>query len=48
MFPGRILSNLSERLEHLLTSLLVLTVLIGTYGGCILLARLLIALGWAA
>ena len=37
-----------SRLEHLLAFVLVLTVLIGTYAGCILLARLLLALGWYA
>ena len=48
MNPGRILSNLSGRLEHLLAYVLATLFLVGSYQGCLLLARTLIATGWFA
>ncbi|MFD6056842.1 hypothetical protein [Rhodococcus wratislaviensis] len=48
MTRGTTLSSSGRRLEQMLAYAITLTILIGTYGGCIVLARLLIALGWAA
>jgi hypothetical protein len=48
MFPGRILSNLSDRLEYLLAYVLGTLFLLGSYQVCLLFTRLLLATGWFA